>query len=408
MIVLITFIGVAVTALDQFVDASDKEIIRQKLVNFWVSTAELSTFASVGRVLKSRYRQMKRNIPMFLRLYWFMLLVMFVVICVENHNRTTDEIEKDFIGSITTDFSILANNYYIEAVPNYDGFCDKYQKNCATLGDELAWRHEVSRIAQLESSYDELLPNLEKQTPLLLEVAADAAAALVIVLLAIPLSLSLLLSFNCTLWLLSSITSSSWKFYAILFLDAFVALLAPVVLLNIFVYIWIQIAVYMAGGLIDYSAFNSANIFTLIIGSAAYILNLNFATLTATTWFMYMTPDWTVRLLVFLLQLFLLGVSIYSTIISFVSDTWKAVHFDFSTGYVGGAINWAIIVDMFYSAIFFIPGLAIVLVQRWQFGQRMFLKSVQLVAEHPKGPIYAVGIGFTWLASAAVKLSRGE
>jgi hypothetical protein len=190
---LIAFIGVSIKALDRVVDDIDKEIIRQKIVNFWVSTAELSTFESVGRALKSRYRQMKRNIPMFLRLYWFVLLIMFIVICVENHNKSADELEKDFMGSITIDFSVLANTYYIEAVPNYDSFCDKHQKSCTQLGDELAWRHEVSRTAQLESSYNELLPDIEKQRPFWLEVGADAAGALVIVILAIPLSLSLLL-----------------------------------------------------------------------------------------------------------------------------------------------------------------------------------------------------------------------
>jgi hypothetical protein len=97
LIALITFIGVAIKALDQFVDDSDEEIVRQKIVNFWVST--------------------ERNIPMFLRLCWLMLLIMFVVICVENHNRNADELEKDFMTSITVDFSILANTYYIEAVP---------------------------------------------------------------------------------------------------------------------------------------------------------------------------------------------------------------------------------------------------------------------------------------------------
>jgi hypothetical protein len=115
---LITFIGVAIKALDQIVEDSDKEIFGQKIVNFWISTAELSTFESVGRALKSRYRQIKRNIPMFLRLYWFMLLIMFIVICVENHSRSADELEKDFMTSITVDFSVLANTYYIEAVPN--------------------------------------------------------------------------------------------------------------------------------------------------------------------------------------------------------------------------------------------------------------------------------------------------
>jgi hypothetical protein len=162
---------------------------------------------------------------MFLRLYWFMLLIMFIVICAENHSRNADELEKDFMTSITVDFSVLANTYYVEAVPNYDSFCDKHQKSYTESGDELAWRHEVSRTAQLENSYDELLPDLEKQRPFWLEVGVDAAGALVIAILAIPLSLSLLLSFNCTLWLLSSITSSSWKFAAILLMDALVALI---------------------------------------------------------------------------------------------------------------------------------------------------------------------------------------
>ena len=180
------------------------------------------------------------------------------------------------------------------------------------------------------------------------------------------------------------------------------------VLLNIFLYLAIQIGVYVAGGLIDYSAFDSVNIFTLIIGFTAYFINLNFVTLTGTSWFMYMTSDWTVRLIVFVLQLFFLGASIYHTVISFVSDTWKAVHFDFSTGYVSGAINWAIIVDIFYSAVFFIPGLAIVLIQRWPFGQRMILKSIQEIAEHPKSPIYAIGSALSWFGSSLGKLFRGE
>jgi hypothetical protein len=287
-------------------------------------------------------------------------------------------------------------------------FCVNHQKDCAQFGDKLAWRHEVSRIAQLESAYDKLLPDLEQHQPFWLEVAADATAALVIALLAIPLSLSLLLSFNCTLWLLSSITSSSWKLAAILLLDALVALIAPAVLVNIAVYLAIQVGVNAAGGLIDFSSFDSANIATLISGYSAYTVNLSFILLTGTSWLMYVTPDWSVRLLVFVVQLLFLGIAIYQTVLGFISDTWKAMHLDFSTGYVRGAINWAIIVDIFYSAIFFIPGLAIVLVQRWQFGQRVFLKGLQLVAEHPEGPIDAIGSALSWFASAVAKLLRGE
>lgn len=233
-------------------------------------------------------------------------------------------------------------------------------------------------------------------------------AAIVIVLLVIPLSFSLLLSFNCTLWLISSITSSSWKLFVILLVDALVTLIAPAVLLNIFIYFGIQAGVYIAGGLVDYSSFNSANILTLSMGLAAYLINLSFIGLTDTSWFMYMTPDWIARLIVFVIQLFFLGLNIYHTVAGFVFDTWKAVHFDFSTGYVAGTINWAIVVDIFYSAVFLIPGLLIVLVQRWAFGQRMVLNCIQLIAEHPIGPVYAIGSGLSWLAGATAKLFTGK
>jgi hypothetical protein len=122
VVALFKFIGVTLKAIDQLVEESDKEIIRQKVVKFWVSTADLSTFEAVGKALKSRYRQMKRNIPMFLRLYWFMLLIMFAVVCHDNHNAKAGDLEKNFMQSIKVDFSVLDNTYYLEAARNYDGF----------------------------------------------------------------------------------------------------------------------------------------------------------------------------------------------------------------------------------------------------------------------------------------------
>jgi hypothetical protein len=43
---------------------------------------------------------------------------MFGVICYENHNRSANDLEKDFMQSITVDFSVLANTYYLEAARN--------------------------------------------------------------------------------------------------------------------------------------------------------------------------------------------------------------------------------------------------------------------------------------------------
>jgi hypothetical protein len=136
----------------------------------------------------------------------------------------------------------------------------------------------------------------------------------VILLLAVPLSLSLFLSFNFTLWLLSKITSSSWKFGAILLIDVAVAVISPVILLNTVIYIGIQLGVNVAGGLVDFSSFNEANIFALILGSAAYIINANFIGFSGTSWFMYMVSDWTVRVVIFAMQIIFLFVNIYYTV----------------------------------------------------------------------------------------------
>jgi hypothetical protein len=157
---LLTFIGVGIQSIDRFVEPSDKQSLREFVENFWLSTAQLSTTESVGVSLKSRSVRMKRSIPKFLRLFWLTLLLMFIIICTENFYRSVDDIRKDATVSTTVDFIVLSNTYYIEAENDLTMFCSNHRKQCDQFGNELAWRHEISRVAQLEASYKDLIDRL--------------------------------------------------------------------------------------------------------------------------------------------------------------------------------------------------------------------------------------------------------
>jgi hypothetical protein len=265
----VTLIGLVLRSANQFVGESDKDHIKRKVENFWFSTAELDTAESVGRALKSRSRQMKRNIPFFLRLYWLLLLVMFVVVCVENYNARTEDLRQSLKQPVTIDFNFQGNYAYLQAI-NKLANCSGAENDCQKF-DELAWRHKVSRLANLEGSYDDLLTDLFQNHPLWLQWVADSTDALVLVLLAIPLSLGLLFSFNFTLWLLSKITSSSFKLTVMLCVDMFVATAAPVLLYNAFTFAAALIGMSLFGGAIDFTYFDEANVETLIICESSMV-----------------------------------------------------------------------------------------------------------------------------------------
>ena len=407
VLALITGIGVVLRWIDLFVEDTDKEGLKRRFVDFWLSVAELSTTDSVGKAIRSRYGYMKHNIRLFMGLYWLLLLIMFIIVCVENYEMNAEDMHNEFAQTVSVDFSFLANTRYLEAAQDIKLFCLHRPGDCEKYGDELAWRKDVSRIATLESRYNNLLSGLS-QNPFWLRLAADASSALVIILMAIPLSLSLLVSFNLTLWMLSKITSSSFKLIVILCLDVFIAVVAPVVLLNIFLLIGSFVSIIVVGGLIDFTYFDTVSMTTLAIAQSAMVINLSLLLLVGPAWLVYAIPDWGVRAIYLTIQMLLLRGVIYTTVTNFMGDTWKVAHFDFSPTYIDGVINFAIVTDLLYSLLFFLPGLGMILLQRWPFGQRTFLNIIQWFPEHPKGPIFAMSKMFLGFASEVRKWWRGE
>lgn len=404
---VIAAIGLALRLIDPFIEDEDKDHLKRKFEDFWFSVAILSTTESVGEALRSRYKYMKSKRLFFLQLYWLFLFIMFISICFDNYAKDPKDIQNDFTQSTVADFSFLANARYLEAAKDIKLFCMHREVECAKYGDELAWRKEVSRIAILEGSYNDLLNELA-QNPFWLRFAADAYVASVIIFFAFPLSLSLFVSFNLTLWLLSLITSSSFKLIVIVCIDFLIAIAAPVVLLNIFLLIGAYINVISIGGFVDFTYYDTVSMTTLIIGQTAMQINLSLLLFAGPAWLVYMIPDWGVRTYYLIIQTILLRSLIYKTVGNFIDDTWRFAHFDFSPTYTDGAINFAIITDLIYSLAFVLPGLGIVLIYRWPFGQRTFLNIVQWFPEHPKGPYYAISRMFLGLADEIRKLWPGE
>ncbi len=184
----------------------------------------------------------------------------------------------------------------------------------------------------------------------------------------------------------------------------------PVVYLSCFLLVGTYLNVIVMGGLIDFTYFDTVNLLTLIIGQTALSINLSLFALTGPVWYVvYAAQDWVTSIVIFLIIHYVfLGDFTYTMITNFVGDTWKVAHFDFSPAYTEGVINYAIATDLLYSFWFFLPALAIVLIQRWPFGQRTFLNVIEWFPKHPKGPIYAISRMFLGLASTVGKIWRGE
>lgn len=397
-----TFLGLVLTSLAPFVEESDARQLRSRIEEFWVSLADLTTPEKVGTALKALRRRFRQRIPIFLKLFWFFLFVMFVFVCVENSG---DVVHRNLTQAIRGNFDLVDNLYYFEIAKGDKLFCAAHQDICTDGNTDDAWRKEMSRLALLEDSYYDLVEKLSTNNPILLIVIGDLAALLVLIILAIPLSISLLASFNFTLWLLSQVTSSAIRLFIMLILDISVAVLAPLVLLNIGLFIGATLIVFLPGGLWDFSGFKVANLTSLCLGSAAFAIDITFIHQIIPAYFLRAFYSVSILLLAVIYDtIILIMVVIPTRLSSFVSDTWKVIHSDFSTDYLNGAVNWAIIVDMSYSFSLIILAITVVCLRRWSVGRRITLNIVQWFAEHPKGPIFALGQALSGLAAAVAGL----
>lgn len=404
LLVVPTLLGLVLILLAPFVEESDTARIRSKIEGFWLSLADITTPARVQSALMAVRGGMRKRRMVFLKAFWVFLGIMFAIVCWEN-SMIVGAARDNFKSTINIDFTLVADLYYKELAKG-DLFCQLHRHICNAYSDN-RWHKELTRLVILEDEYNDLIDKLGESHPFILIVAADLATMLTLSILLIPLSVSLVVSFNLTLWMLSSLSASRLRLWFIVVASVLIAVASPLLLLNLFLFLAADIGALLGGGLWDLTGFDYATVSNLIIGYSTFVIALNFVDQSVTSDFLHLFSNLPVTLLTILFQLYLLPLLAYRQLAEFIDATNKVVHLDFSTNFLQGAINWAIFIDISYSLSFIFLALALVFLQRWSFGQRIFLNIVQWVAEHPKGPLYAFGEALSGLVAVIKKVVSG-
>lgn len=405
-LVFITVIGIALETAGQFADGEDQAKVKAKVEDFWFFLAGLSKQQIVGETIKLRRRRMKRKyIPLFLILYLLLLFLVISDVLYGNITKSIDDVRATFEQAISTDFTARQLIVYRNIAANINESCAAGYQNCHT---DPALLGQLEELKTQEDLYNKLVYDLSQNRPYLLRLAATASAAFSIAVAAIPLTVSLLLSFNFTLFVLSLITKSRMRFVLIVIIDFAVALLFPPLLLTMFLYLGALISVAYTGPLVDFVAFRSANMASLVIATAGITSLLQFTFSATTLLLVYVIISKVSIINGLTLALNLMYHDVYGKTTSFFDDAWRVMHLDFDIDVIESAINWAIFTDILYSFLFLLPALGIVIIQRWHFGRRMFLNLVLWIVGHPKGVIYAFGELLLSFISAVRQLIAGK
>ena len=314
---------------------------------------------------------------------------MFLDTCLGLHYSEISDLRKGYETDISFDLGLdegIADDHLTLAFgcPDPDCVQEAYD----------TWYNEVYRLELLETAYKGIV---EETSPTSLKMVCAIATVLTLVIVGIPLSLGLLSSFNLTLWILSRITSSSFKLASMLLLDVIVALIMPQTIFVIMFYIFEFVIISIMGGLVDFSTFDKANLGTFILADSAVVSSASLILPVLFSWSIYHGRSILESLTIIPWTVYL---SIYLQIQEVVKDAWKFVHFDFGVGAIQSAVNWAIITDIAYSLYFVTPAVLLGWAQRWDLGRRMFLNLIEQVADHPKGSLYGFGaILLAWRAA---------
>jgi hypothetical protein len=388
-VLFVTAIGIVLETAGQFVDSEDQAKVKTKVEEFWFFVADLSTRQIVGESIKLRRQRMKRKyIPLFLILYWLLLLLIISSVLYVNLSANIDAVRSPFEQAISNDFTGRRLIIYDTIVDNISKSCAKGYQTCHTEPIAL---DQLARLTTQEDAYNKLVYDLSEQNPNLLRLISTASAMFSVGVVAIPLTVSLILSFNFTLFILSIITKSNYWLFLIVICDLFVALTFPPLILTLFLYAGTIISLQFINPIMDYTAFGNASITSLTIATAG-VTSLLPVTLSGTALLVgYIVVSRSSIINGLFLIVNLIYHAVYWKIVAFFDDSWRVLHFDFNIDVVDSAINWAIFTDFLYSLLFLLPALAIVVIQRWPFGRRMFLNLVLWVAAHPRGVIFAFG-----------------
>jgi hypothetical protein len=107
-------IGLLLVALNElFLSGANKAAIKEKIEDFWLFTAELSTAQKLSEALKARRAGTKKRIPMFIKLFWFLLFIVFCGSVGTTFKQGSSEIRKNIVSSVVFDMTFEITRTYL-------------------------------------------------------------------------------------------------------------------------------------------------------------------------------------------------------------------------------------------------------------------------------------------------------
>jgi hypothetical protein len=397
----------AFQALDVLWDRQDKDRLKERILEFWISTSGLAFPAQLRQALDARYARMRslQKQFQFIKLFWLFCTLLIIFTSLELPFWTDKaDIQSAYKLAVEVDFEwgyrIRCAYLLTMSKKSPDELkvaCDPQMRANAPPG--------LTIYQTREAEFQKYLSDLST-APLLLSAIATNIISVIVV--AIPLTVALLLSLNVTMWILSRITQSRLNLIFLLILDILVAICMPPLLTTSFMFLLVGAGVLVSGQVIDFASFSSANWVTLTLGMTAFLINLHFIFQALSVLLVLQFPGILAALIGFLsfisTTLWMAG----DRVLEFAVDVGKVLRLDFSTDAIQSTVNWAIFTDLLFSMSYVIPSLLLVLANRNATARSMFLNLLMWIGDHSKGPLIAVSEIFSSLFTLLRKLFFGD
>lgn len=402
---VLVVIGFMISVVNGLIGDNRREVFRARVTDFWFRTASLEAHEQFQAAVRSRYQNMRSLRVTFIKVF---LIISALLFCDSVFNALTSDFANQlknrrevvkadfdfrryvFYGSVYVEKSVAtkeeADAFAESKLFDDDGTsCIPGEGAKALEGLAYLYRVEGNVFKFLEENKN------DEWRSRLTSIGSDFITLSTFGLI---LSISLFLSFNLTLWLLSKFTGSKLRTFLIVIADLLVAVLLPPFLYSLIIMVFVYTTIFFYGGVVDYSTFENPTWTTVIISEASIALTLQFVRPVSVALMTTQFP-WEVQW-IFLPAIFETAASnAFQYLQTFIADTIRVVKFDFEVGVVESQLNYAIFVDLLFSLTYLVPCLALVGMQRSKLLREILLNSVQWVGDHPKGPLGAVSDIFT-------------
>jgi hypothetical protein len=385
LLVGLATLGFVLSLLDKLLDSRDREIIRSRAESFWFRTASLELHEQFQLALRSRYAQVRRLQPYFVGAFLIVAVSLAIFGAIWGALATPKEIKEFQQKLIKADMGMRYGYYFtIDAPPDEPEFGDA--DGSCTIGPGFSDMLTVRGLGEVKASLTKFLDDNEHNA-FAMRSFSSIIHALIPLILAIPLTIGLLVSFSLTLWLLSRFTESRTGAFLIVTVDLIVALVMPTIVSGVLLSIGVFVVVFSVDGMPDYASIGKITWMTLAIASVCFLLGTSLSTPFVVAAF---AKEFTFGFVGPTYIISTLAQYAYGNAKSFFVDLGRVVTLDFKIEPLETLINYAIGLDLLFSLIYIVPCLTLVLMQRSTLTRTLFLNIIQWVAEHPKGPLIAL------------------